>query len=304
MKKFRLLSEYIGLKLLIILIGILPWGIAVKFGEGLGVLLSKFLPNRYKRTIKDIQKAFPEKTPEEAQKIALESWRNIGRLAAETAQAAISSKEKLFSKIEIRNADKAMKDNAQGKAGLIHIGHFTNWEIYGLMSGALFTKIAFIARPQSNKYVDKELTKIRTKYGGKMINAYNPFYSCFKALKQGYMIGILSDQSVSSAKLYMNFLNRPAEVAPLTAMLAIKMQLPVYPVRVFRENSKIVGDMQQAVYPPKEYSHEALFSFTRQLQEIYEGWIRLDPGSWLWAHNRWRREHEAARRMKGGPDAR
>lgn len=298
-RKLKLRAEYAGLKLLFILIGLLPWSLAVKCGELLGFAMTKVIVKRFKRTISDIHKAFPKKSKKEVNAIALESWRNIGRMAGEVIKAQTMSADKILEKLEFRNLDNMFQSNQRGESGLLHIGHFTNWELFGLVATTKLKKAAFIARPMSNPMVDEMLTKMRKSSGSEIISAYNPFFSCFKALKKGTMIGILSDQSVPSAKMYMNFMGRPAEVAPMTAMLSLKMNVPVYPVRVFRENGKIVAEGEAPIYPPAgEYSHQLLFDYTAQLKDKYEEWIKKDPASWLWGHNRWKREKDCIKFMK------
>ncbi|MDR1684345.1 MAG: lysophospholipid acyltransferase family protein, partial [Elusimicrobiota bacterium] len=182
--------------------------------------------------------------------------------------------------------------NRAGKGGVLHIGHFNNWEVLGLAAGYIFDKMAFVARPQANKYVDAELTKMRVSTGSVMVNSYNPFFSSFKLLKKGYMIGILSDQSViTTSSLYMNFLGRPAEVPPMSAVLALKLRLPIFPVKSRREGGKLIITAQAPILPgDTPYSDEAVTALTAKLYQEYESWIKENPSSWLWAHNRWKRE--------------
>jgi len=297
-KKIELAGEYAGLKLLAFTIGLMPWSAAVKTGEWLGVAMTKVVRKRYQRSIRDIQQAFPNKSPEEVRQIALESWRNIGRIAAETAKATTLSYEEILSKLEFRNTEKLFKYDNDGKGGIIHVGHFANWELFGLGVSKKFKRATFIVRPMSNPFVDKLLLAVRKSKGADVISAYKPFFSCFRALKKGAMLGILSDQSVPSSKLYMDFLGRPAEVAPMTAMLSIKMKVPVFPVRLFRENGKLVAEAEETIYPPEgEFSKQMLYDYTEKLKNKYEEWIRKDPSSWLWAHNRWKREKECIKYM-------
>lgn len=298
-KKFKFILELIGLKLLVFIVRLLPWNTAVKFGEFLGILLSKIIHKRFKRTVSDIQKAFPAKTQQEVYDIAIQSWSNIGRIATEFAKGTSLSKEELLKKVEFRNMEEIFKLNDEGKGCILHMGHFTNWELFGIAISLRFRDMAFVARPQTNPYVDKMINDMRTMNGNRMLVAYNPFFSTSKALKKGSAIGILSDQSVPSSKLYMNFMGRPAELGPMTAMLALKMRIPVYPVKLHRENGKLVIEGLPAVVVPQcEYSHEELYKLTERLKNIYEDWIRENPASWLWAHNRWKREKDCIKAMK------
>lgn len=284
---------------MILLIRLMPWNIAVKSGELLGSALTLIIRKRYARTIQDIKKAFPEKSDEEILKIAKESWRNIGRMAAEFVKAAYMKDEEILSKLEFINLDNMKKFNEQGQGFILHLGHFTNWEIAGLAVSALFKNVSFIAKPQTNIYVDKEVNRLRSVKGAHYISAYNPFFSCLKTLKKGGMISILSDQSVHASKLYMPFLGRPAEVSPLTAVLSLKAQVPVLPVRIYRKNGKIIIENTEVIMPPKvEYSHQAVFDYTVLLKSKLEDFIRLAPETWLWGHNRWKREQDCIKAMQ------
>jgi Lauroyl/myristoyl acyltransferase len=299
MKNFIFYIEYLALKTLAICLGILPWKMALKIGEGCGVFLTWALAKRFKRSVYDIQKAFPAKSKKEVKEIAKESWRNIGRILAETAQISLMSKEKMLEKIEFVNFDNLIKVNHSGKPTILHMGHFVNWELFAVAGSTLFKNMLSVGKPQTNPYVNKAINNLRTRYGSRVTSSYNPFFTCMKALKQGAMLGIVSDQSVISSPLYMNFLNRPAEVAPMTAFLSLKLNVPVYPIRMYRKNGKVYAEAYDPVLPPQEkFSHELLIKYTEQLKNIYEDWIRKDPASWLWAHNRWKREKKCLQKMK------
>jgi KDO2-lipid IV(A) lauroyltransferase len=249
---------------------------------------------------KDIQKAFPDKSAAEVKEIATESFINIGRMSAEFVKSVSRSRTRLFKRIELHNFEEIIKrNNEDGLGAILHIGHFVNWELIGLAAGYMLKKIAFVARPQSNPYVDAEITKMRTFSGAVKISSYNsPFFACFKYLKKGYMIAILSDQSVPASPLYMNFLGRPAEVGARSAVLALKMQIPVFPVFPYRKNGKIIIEAQPAIIPSEHYSQKAVYDLTKQLNDKYEEWIRKEPQSWLWAHNRWKREKHSLKKMQ------
>ncbi|MDR0646375.1 MAG: hypothetical protein LBG46_05365 [Elusimicrobiota bacterium] len=298
-KKIKFAAELAGLKFLVLTIKMLPWFLAVKFGEIFGFLLSKIIYKRFARTQNDIQKAFPKKSSAQVHKIATESFVNIGRMSAEFVKAVSISKTQLLQYIEFHNFEEIMeRNNEDGLGAIVHMGHFVNWEVIGFAAGYMLKKMAFVARPQSNPYVDAEITKMRTLNGSVKINAYNPFFACFKYLKKGYMIGILSDQSVPASPLYMNFLGRPAEVGAMSAVLALKMQVPIFPIFPYRKNGKIIIEAQTPIIPHEHYSHKSVYDLTRQLNNKYEEWIFREPGSWLWAHNRWKREKVSLKKIQ------
>ena len=301
MKKFFNYVQYLGLKVLINILALLPENFIVKGGEFIGLLLTKVMPNRYGRSLKDIQKAFPNKTEQECKEIARESWANIGRIVMEFAKATTFSEEKILQKFRFENCEKFLKDNAEGKGVILLLGHFANWEILGYAMGIKAKKMTFVAYPQNNPYVNKYIEKLRGKFGSTMISSYNPFFAAFRALKRGALVAILADQSVGASKLYMDFLNRPAEVSPMVAVLSLKTGLPVYHISFYREGKQMVVKCTEPIYPPQApYSTQVLYDYSKVLKQELENDIIAHPADWLWAHNRWKREGEVVQAMKQG----
>ncbi len=285
--------EYCGARTLIFLLSLVPYKQTSKLGYALGSTLRFFSHKRFKRSVRDLRKAFPDMTQEQAFNTAKDSWANIGRIAAEFSCAFHMTKADAKDLVKFVNAEDFIAQNEAGKGCLVHIGHFANWELFGLAAPGYIKKMAAVARPMSNGTVDKVVTAMRSSKGTKILSAYNPLFGCLKALKQGYAIAVLSDQSVPSSKIYMDFLGRPAEVGPMTALLSLKTGLPVFPVDLYRENGRLIAKFLPAVYPKQEYSHKAMVEFTKELNGYYEDWIRKHPQDWLWGHNRWKREEDS-----------
>ena len=301
MKKLCHYLEYLGLRFLIFILSLMPENILVKFGEFMGFVLTKVMPNRYKRSIRDIQKTFPNKTEKECREIALKSWVNIGRIVTEFAKATNKSKEDILKKFRFVDCEQFFKDNAEGKGVILLLGHFANWETLGYAMGIKAKKMTFVAYPQNNSYVNDYVAKLRGKFGSTMISSHNPFFAAFRALKRGALVAILADQSVGSSKLYMDFLNRPAEVSPLPAVLSLKIGLPIYHVSVYREGKQIIIKCTKPIMPPQvPYSTEVLYDYTKVLKKELEEDILKYPADWLWAHNRWKREDEVRFKMEEG----
>ena len=301
MKHFFEYIQCLGLKFLISILAVLPENFIVKVGGNIGLLLTKLMPNRYKRSVTDIQKVFSNKSEKECVQIAKESWSNIGRIVTEFAKATRLSEEEISKRFRFVNCEQFFKDNAEGKGVILMLGHFANWEVLGYVMGIKAKKMTFVAYPQNNKYVNDYVAKLRGKFGSKMISSYNPFFSTFRALKRGAMVAILADQSVGASKLYMDFLGRPAEVSPMPAVLSLKTGLPVYHIRFYREGNTFVVQCTDAIQPPQvPYSTQILYDYSKILKKELEDDIIAHPSDWLWAHNRWKREAEVIRAMKEG----
>lgn len=299
--------QYLALKSFCVLFNLLPYKLAVSTGRFLTGLSRFFLPKRFKLAQQNIHLAFPEKSEQEVYQIALESWRNMGGILAEFIKLTHSSKAYFKKHCRIIGAEKML--NAQNTTGgIIHIGHFTNWEAFGLAGAVYGIDKAVLAQRVDNPYVDEETNRLRNIFTGRTFYSNNedkPFFACMRWLKKKKLLGILFDQNVISGEIWLPFLGRVCAWSPITALLAIKMQVPVFPVRVWREkDGMIVSEVLDPIYPPTQFSMENVRLFTKQLVGFYEKWIRENPSSWLWAHNRWKRQEEGERYLQTHPEER
>ena len=81
--QFRL--EYLLLRVLVGLVRGIPMDIAVRLSaRGWRVLAPLVNPKRHQRALDNLAIAFPEKSIEERQRIAMAHWENLGRVMAET----------------------------------------------------------------------------------------------------------------------------------------------------------------------------------------------------------------------------
>ncbi len=290
--------QYVGLKAACWVFRLLPYRAACAVGRFSTATAAHIMKKRFERNLKDIALAFPEKSPQQVYDIAIKSWRNMGQILAEFIKLSSYSAAKINQHVQVRGIEKLKEAEKNKTGGIIHIGHFTNWEAFGLAVSVWGIDKAVLAQRVDNPYVDEETNRLRNIFGGHTFYSNhdaNPFFACARWLKRGKLIGILTDQNVVGSEIFMHFLGRPAAVSPITALLACRLQVPVFPVVVTREKDHLVCTVEDPIFPPAEYSPENIRLFVRKLTDIYEGWIRKNPENWLWAHNRWKREEEGKR---------
>lgn len=299
--------QYIALKFFCVLFDLLPYRTAVCLGRKATGTVRFVMKKRFNRSVYDIRRAFPHMTEEQARATALESWRNMGGILAEFIKLTHMTPEQFKKHCRVLGLEKMLRaQNTTG--GIIHIGHFTNWEAFGLAGAVYGVDKAVLAQRVDNPYVDKETNCLRNIFSGRTFYSNNedkPFFACMRWLKKKKLLGILIDQNAGSSEVWVPFMGRVAAFSPITALLSIKMQVPVFPVKVWREqDGTIVSEILDPVYPPAEYSLENVRKFTKTLVGYYEAWLRENPGSWLWAHNRWKREAEGEAYLNAHPEER
>lgn len=299
--------QYLGLKGFCRLFALLPYRASVGLVTTITGWSRILFPKRFQRMQYDIARAFPNKTPQEVRQIAIDSWRNMGTILAEFIQLSHLTPENFKKRCHVEGFEKIKE--AEGKTGgIIHIGHFTNWEAFGLAASVYGADKAVLALRADNPYIDEEMNRLRNTFGGKTFYSNHqdrPFFACMRWLKKKKFIGILIDQNASSSQIWVPFMGRIAAFSPITALLAIKMQIPVYPVQVQRrKEGMLVCKVHDPLMPPAEYNPENVRQFTRKLIEFYEWCLKESPASWLWAHNLWKREAEGEHYLAEHPEER
>lgn len=292
-KRISFLLSFTVLKVSSWLFIILPLNLGCKIAMLACGVAAKVMKKRFGLNMQNIARVFPEKSPEEVYSICMDSWKNMGRIMVEFIKAYNMSKEELSAVTEFKNFHYLQHQIDIGQAAIIHTGHFPNWEIFGISVSALGIKKAVIAQGQKNPYINKEITKMRCAYGGTVIDTDNPFFACVKWLKKGNLLGILSDQNSYKSEVYRKFFGRYCACSPLTPLLSLKLQIPVIPVKLYRKSGKFIIEFLEPIQPAEKYSQEEVNKFIDVLNKYYEDWIRENPSDWLWAHNRWKREHNA-----------
>lgn len=299
--------QYIGLKFFCTILNLLPYKWAVATSRNLTGFSHIFLPKRFALSKQNIHLAFPQKSEQEVTEIALAAWANMGTILAEFVKLAHMTPENFKKHCCIIGLEKLQK--AQGTTGgIIHIGHFTNWEAFGLAASVYGMEKAVLAQRVDNPYVDEETNRLRNIFSGHTFYSNSedkPFFACMRWLKRKRLLGILFDQNVVSGQIWLPFMGRICAWSPITALLAIKVQVPVFPVRVIRNSTgKIICEVLDPVLPPADFSMENVRLFTKQLVGYYETWLRERPADWLWAHNRWKRQAEGEKYLQEHPEER
>lgn len=295
MKKIRFAVEYAFVRLLALAFSSMTWELCSSSGAFLGALASFLFPGRFRLTVDNIRRAFPEKSAGEAEKIARRSWENMGRTAGEFAKSLTLTRDELLKRCSVENSEKALSYTKSGKGVIVHLGHIANWEVTGITFGAAGLEMCAIARRIKNPYVNSWITALRQRYGGVVIPHKNPFFSSVRALKQGKFLGILMDQNMPNGDVFLPFFGRPAATTPITALLSLKTGAPIFPLRVSRVGGRITAVFEDPIIPSGECTPENTLALIGRLNEKLEEWIRSDPAMWLWAHNRWKRSAEASR---------
>ena len=192
------------------------------------------------------------------------------------------------------------RNKSEGCGVLVTTGHLGNWEMLVLGFAALYEPMSYLARPLDNPKIDDLLTKRRTRFGNTPINKTNSAMLAIKILRDGGILGILSDVNAHPKEgVFVPFFGVPACTASGAAMLAIRTNALIYPTfcvwdRASKKYKFVHGSLLEPVLTDdrKQDIVDTTALYTAEIEKI----IRTYPDQWMWIHKRWKT------RPKGEPD--
>lgn len=291
--RYRL--EYFLLRVIIEFVRLFPLDKAVETSARLWRILAP-RGRRHRRALANLARAYPEKTAEEREQIALAMWENLGRVMAETMQL-----DRVLEEPErIGTINGHILKRYQGKMGTaicvsLHTG---NWELSMWPLAQAGVKPAAVYRLVKNPFVDLYLRSKRTAlYPGGLfakgkakgiLAGHDTARMIGSYLRQGGRLGFLCDL-FDRKGIAVPFFGHPARSTPFPAMLARRLGARLWIGRCIRIDNKckFAVEMRELKVPRTDDTDSDIRSITAAMQAQFEEWIREYPEQWMWSNRRW-----------------
>ena len=291
MAKFSHKIEYAGLKLAQAIFAVTGIKAARKMGAMLGGFVYRYIPIRKEVVLKNLKIAFPELSSNELERLGRKCYISAAVIFSEILSIPSLKQDQLIDLVKLPNLETIKKLHA-GKKGLILLtGHFGNWEAafvsVGLQVGF---PIVGVTKNQSNDYVTRDLDRMRTKYGNKVVTLGVSIREVYKALREGKIVSMVGDQRGPSDGPRVLLFNRPSAVYTGPAALSLKSGAPLMFGTMMRTQDNRyefrLEEVSKEGLPEDEQA--AIIEFTQRHTTLLEEAIKIQPESWFWMHNRWK----------------
>lgn len=265
----------------------MPASVAANCGGAVMRTIGPHLKISRRVVLRNLDIAFPEKSPAEKVQIMRGMWNNLGRVIAEYAHLPTVAQQ-----TEIIGAHYFDTIKAAGKSAIFLGGHIGNWEIGSAVGMIHNMPVKVVYRTPNNPWVDDLLRRARGELATGMIRkGHAGAREIMAAIKGGHHIGMLLDQKLNEG-MAVSLFGRDAMTAPAVAYFALKFGCPLHPLRIERLES---GRYRMTIYPPmpvidtgdKEADSRAIL---QSINHLLESWIRERPEQWLWTHRRFPKE--------------
>lgn len=241
---------------------------------------------------RNLSLAFPEKTADEIEALIREIWGNLGAVLAEyphlPSYAVAGQPERL--EIVINNESPVFQHT--GKAAVFVSAHLANWEIPLASAIRLGLSVSVLYTPLQNPWLDRMLYKARARMGINMLPRDSGIRTLVRELGNGRSIGLLVDQRVDSGEP-VPFFGLEMNTSTTPARLALRYHCDLIPIRVQRlGGARFRVSFEKPISPSEEITdeHRKVLDMTRQLNGLFETWIREQPQDWLCSRRRWSKD--------------
>ncbi len=248
----------------------------------------------------NLRAAFPDKSPEEIEKILGGVWENLGRVAAEFAHIDRiiihdPARPERSSDPDVTIDDvtytrlKTLGNSTQPT--VVFAAHLANWEIPALAPHSFGFKTSILYRRPNIGGASDAIVEMRARCMGTMVAAgLDAPLKLARALESGGTVALLVDQHTTQG-VDVVFFGRWAKANPLAVQLARLTGAELCGVRVVRQpdGNHFRAELTDEIVPVRDAAGDIDIQATTQaIANVVEGWVREHPEQWLWLHRRWR----------------
>ena len=283
--------EFVGYRALAGAVEVLPEGWALHMGSLLGWLAGVVL--RIRRSVVDsnLARAFPDRSASWRRRIAVESYRHLGREAVMTLRLGRASVPQVLARTEMPGIDSVHGALALGHGLLAVTGHLGNWEIAGAAAAARGLPVGGVVRRQRNRLFDEELVRSRTRLGIRTIPRSGAPRDVLGSLRNNEAVALVADQDAGGSGIFVEFLGSPASTARGPALFALRTGAPLFgvaSVAVPGTPRRYQVHIEELVQERTGGLDEDIRRLTQAHADFLTRWVRRVPEQYFWVHKRWK----------------
>lgn len=292
--RYRL--EYAPVWLIVKLLGALPRPLARGLAIGIAHLFG-MVKHRLKRVgLRNLEIAFPEKTPAERRRILRGVFTSLGRQLAEFCKFPSYTRENAGAVAVYDDFENYAAARRRGKGVLLMTAHLGGWELGSFFHSLMGDPIREVVRELDNPYLNRMVEHYRTLYGNTTFPKGDFARGLLSAMRAGETVGVLMDTNMTPPQgVFVDYFGLPACTASGVARVALRTDAAVVPAFTAwdPEIRKYRVRFEPAVQLVRTGDDESdAVANTGTFTKIIERYAREYPDQWLWVHRRWKTRPE------------
>jgi Kdo2-lipid IVA lauroyltransferase/acyltransferase len=297
-------AEYAALRGAVAAMERLSFRRAGVLGERIGRL--GYWPLGIRRAVveRQLSAALPERSPEDIERIARETYAQLGRTSVETAILPAYNAAEIVGLFEDVQGWSIIEERlARGKGLILVTGHLGNWELGGAYLAARGLPIDVVARHMANPLFDRYLTRTRQQIGMEVVHDEEAVRRVPRSLRSGRAVAFLVDQgAVGLASTWVPFFGRYAKTPRGPAVFALRLDAPiVFGAAVRRPSGRYQLTFEPIDVAPTGDREADVDRIVADYTSTLERWVRRTPEQYFWHHRRWKHQRPGTPPELGDP---
>jgi KDO2-lipid IV(A) lauroyltransferase len=288
--------EYLPVWLIAQTLRWLPRPVARAVAGGIAMLVYG-LHRRLRRVgMRNLELAFPEKSPAERKRILKGMFGSLGRLLVEVAKFPDYTLENVDCIAVYDGLENYLAARDRGKGVLFLTAHLGGWEIGSFVHSLHGHWLNIVARKLDNPLLSRWVLRLRSLHGNKIHDKDEYARGLLAAMKRGETVGALMDTNMTPPQgVFVNYFGVPACTAAGIARVAMRTGAAVVPAFTLwdQELGKYRIRFEAAIPVVCTGDDEAdVVANTQNYTRAIEQAVRAHPEQWLWVHRRWKTRPE------------
>lgn len=303
---------YMFITCIILLIRILPYGVAIYLGRLFGILAWMCIPLHRKISETHIRSALGTDVNEKL--MTLKVFMNQGDIFIDTIKFAYMDEAELKKRIAIEGRENIEAAIASDRGVMMFTGHM-NWEILGHIPRLLGFEFSIMGDIIKNQKIQSIVEDMRSRCGFTLLPPKGGMVALLTdELRNGRTIGMIVDQrGRRENRVFCDIFGMPAPTNPAPALIALRGDALIQPVsavkkgrnytfrfhktidvREFDDDFKGIKKLHDA------WQSQAVQKLSRCMQSYICSAVKECPQQYFWVHSRWLRRSDMKRIIKSG----
>lgn len=277
------------------LLRLLPVDTASAMGNRFGRWLGPKFEKKSAIIKTNLHQALPDKTAAQIDALTTQVWGSAGAVFAEYAHLKTICNTEADQRMEIVNLGDLETFRNPASPMVVATAHLANWEMIGACAVKIGVPFVALFSPPANPWFTKLLAKQRAVLGCELLPRDANMRALVRALDHGKSIGMVMDRRADSGKP-VPFFGQDMSTTLLPSRLALRHDCDLVPVRVQRLQD---AHFRVTFYPPVKPddtladANTQATQMARQVNALFEGWIRQSPQDWLCTKRLWAKQTTA-----------
>jgi Kdo2-lipid IVA lauroyltransferase/acyltransferase len=252
---------------------------------------------------RNLRLAFPHLGEAERDDLLRAVWGNAGAVLGEYPHFKAICRDDFDGHFETVTEFDIAEYRAERTQGIFVTAHVGNWELSAAAAGHHGFPITVIYAPGNNPFIERMLRRRREALGCRLVSLAEGARPLMRELSEGRSVGLVVDTRDDDGVPIPFFgLDKLTTLAP--ARLALRFGCDLIPARIERLGpARFRLIVHEPIRPDPELASDKdqAIQMMRELNRLFEQWIRERPEQWLCIKRAWPKTLEQA--ASGGQSA-